>query len=197
LSGILLLVSLLALTAARALVLTRVGLPEPLPHARALGYLVGGTLVFPLLAVGFAALWRAHRSPRFLLAVANVAMFLSVAFGLGKLALRPPVAKTADTATRPAADATPRLFPRAEWLESCLRSCNRNAARRLPTATPAKRVRYCDVNCACGLEAMTEPAPQPGQVRAPSARWMAMTEQQQREAAAQCTKRSDAALNQE
>jgi hypothetical protein len=82
------------------------------------------------------------------------------------------------------------------WLDSCLGGCRRTAARRLANLSAEKRERYCTVNCECGLEKMTEPGPAPGQVRAPSTHWRNLNEDQQAQAAADCQKRTTAAVGQ-
>jgi hypothetical protein len=95
----------------------------------------------------------------------------------------------------PDGDASVRTFGRNEWLDSCLGSCRQSGPRRLPHLTPEKRLQYCNVNCECGMEKMTEPGSKPTEVRAPSAAWMKMTEKQQMDAVFDCQKRANAATS--
>jgi hypothetical protein len=83
-----------------------------------------------------------------------------------------------------------RFFGLSEWLDSCLNSCRPNVRRRLSHLSPEKQRQFCDVNCECGLEKMTEPGPKPGQVQAPSVAWRRLSEDQQMQAAQDCQKRS-------
>jgi hypothetical protein len=78
------------------------------------------------------------------------------------------------------------------WLDSCLTGCRRTASRRLGHLSPEKRERYCAVNCECGMEKMTEPGPSPRTVRAPSARWLALSEDDQAKAGTECQQRTKA-----
>ena len=95
----------------------------------------------------------------------------------------------------PDGDAAVKSFGVNEWLDSCLGSCKQSGPRRLPHLTPEKRQQYCNINCECGMEKMTEPGAKPGQLKAPSAAWMKMTEEQQMQAAFDCQKRANAATS--
>jgi len=87
-----------------------------------------------------------------------------------------------------------RVFGLSEWLDSCLNPCRSNVRRRLSHLSAEKQRQFCDVNCECGLEKMTEPGPKPGQVQAPSVAWRRLNEEQQMQAANECQKRSSDAV---
>jgi hypothetical protein len=95
----------------------------------------------------------------------------------------------------PAADAGHAVFAADAWLDSCLGACRATSQRRLGHLSAEQRQQYCNINCACGMEKMTEPGPQPGQVKAPSAAWLRLTESQQKEAARECHQRSSGAAD--
>jgi hypothetical protein len=122
-----------------------------------------------------------------------IAVALLAVVGLGVTTLRgrkPP----GPPAVRPDADAGVKTFSVNEWLDSCLGACRRSAPRRLGHLSVEKRQRFCDVNCECGMEKMTQPGPKAGQLQSPSAAWMKMTEEQQMQAAEDCQKRSNTAV---
>jgi hypothetical protein len=83
----------------------------------------------------------------------------------------------------------PTIYPRTEWLESCLRPCSERAKRQMGAKSQAWRDRYCNLNCECGLDLMTAPGPKPGEISTPSARWLAWSADQQHQAALDCDKR--------
>jgi len=91
-------------------------------------------------------------------------------------------------------DAGVSRYSEDAWLDSCLGSCRAGATRRLAHLSPEKQRQYCDVNCRCGLEKMTEPGPKPGQVKAPSLAWLRLSDEQQMQAARDCQQRSNRAV---
>jgi hypothetical protein len=121
-----------------------------------------------------------------------VLLAIAVVVVITLVRLRAPVAPAGPAEVHPDGDAGVRTFGRDAWLDSCLGACRASGPRRLPHLSPEKRLQYCSINCECGLEKMTEPSSKPGEVRAPSAAWMKMTEQQQMDAAQECQKRSEA-----
>ena len=93
-----------------------------------------------------------------------------------------------------AGDAGVTIYAVNAWLDSCLGGCRATAQRRLGHLPAEKRRQYCDVNCECGMEKMTEPGPQAGQVKAPSAAWLRLTEDQRMQAARDCQQRSNVSV---
>jgi hypothetical protein len=159
------------------------------PHA--LGYLVGGVVALPAVALAVASLWRANRTRPRLMLVANVAMFVSVLAAAGQLAgAKPLPAPPPPTAAGAYSDPDERIFVRDAWLADCMRSCRRDAPGRLKSLSSTDRERHCTISCECGLAHMTDPGPEKGQVKAPSARWKAETEDQHRQGVMDCLKRA-------
>lgn len=119
-----------------------------------------------------------------LLGAAAVAL-LVVGLMRGRGKTTPVVAQAVDRQ-----DAGFTIFGVNQWLDSCLGGCRKNAQRRLAHLSTEKQRQFCDVNCECGMQKMTEPGPRSDQVKAPSAAWLRLTEAQQMEAAQECQKRS-------
>jgi hypothetical protein len=87
-------------------------------------------------------------------------------------------------------DAGVTIFARDGWLDSCVGPCRRKVRMQLAHLSGDKQRQFCDVNCECGMEKMTEPGPKAGQVKAPSAAWMRLNDDQQMQAAQDCQTRS-------
>jgi hypothetical protein len=122
----------------RVVSLSRSGIDPGSPYA--LGFMIGGAMVLPLIVVGIAAIWRANRTATRLLMAANLGLVLALLGAAGGLAKGRGPRKAA------AARATNEEKFRGGVLDSCLEKCARDGA-----GMGVARDR-CDAFCTCAAD---------------------------------------------
>jgi hypothetical protein len=142
-----------------------------------------------LLLSPLRGLARANLGRVFLGSLVLAASLAAAGCNRGKTA---PAAQPAPPTASSSSDPNAHTFEKAQWLESCMKSCRRSAPSRLPSLSPPDREQHCTISCGCGLAHMTDPGPGPGQVHAPSARWQSETEEQHQAGVRECLDRAAA-----